>query len=378
MSLREEQVKFIRENFSLFNQTLRELAVIPAPSHHEEKRVEYCTKFLENAGAKGVYTDEALNVLYPYRCEDTEEIFVLCAHTDVVFPDTDALPLIEDEDLLHCPGIGDDTVNAVLVMMLAKYVAQYQPETKCGILFALVSCEEGLGNLKGTRKLMEVYKERVTNFVSLDASFGGFSIDCVGSTRYEITVTEQGGHSWGDFGRRNAIAGLSRLICDLYDIPLPKMEGTRTTFNVGGISGGISVNTIAPKASVLYEYRSDSYPCIQYMKEQFDSVIEKARDYCTEIDVKVLGERPCSNVDPEKQNALLEKLLKAYHTLTESKPRLSKSSTDCNIPLSIGIPAIATGAAVYRNIHTRSEYLQKNSLENALNFVFSLFNLYLK
>ena len=148
-------LSFIKDNDELMLKLLKELCNIPAPSHMEEKRAEYIKAYLESLGAKGVYIDDALNVVYPYGCEGSNNITVIEAHTDTVFPDTKPMPFVEDGNILRCPGIGDDTASVVGVLLTAKYFIENNIQTKDGILFVCNSCEEGLGNLKGTRQLMK-------------------------------------------------------------------------------------------------------------------------------------------------------------------------------------------------------------------------------
>ncbi len=376
-ALPEEILQFIKENYDAYLDLTLTMAKIPAPSNHEEKRAAFCKEVLEGYGCRGVVLDQALNVYYPYCCENAGEIHVISAHTDVVFEDTGELPLRCEGDLVYCPGIGDDTANATLVMMLAKYLAEKQPKTRCGILLSLVSGEEGLGNLKGVRKLMETYGKKVKSFVSFDTTFGGVVSDAVGSTRYSITVREQGGHSYGDFGRKNAIVGLCRILDELTKIQLPLKAGTKTTYNVGKISGGISVNTIAPEATALYEYRSDCRESLSYMREEFEKVIAAAKENCTELKVEIVGERPCSAVEAGLQAKLVADM-KAIHALYGEKEAEERhSSTDCNIPLSLGIPAATIGTHVASGAHTRGEMLDLRGCERALQVAFSVLNLHL-
>lgn len=372
-----KQEQFINDNLGFFTDKLIEMACIPAPSNHEEKRAAWVKALLESFGCEGVYQDEALNVVYPYNCEGASEIYVLSAHTDVVFPDTEALPLRREGDIIHCPGIGDDTANAMAVITMAKYFAENKPETKRGIIFSLVSGEEGLGNLKGVRKLMETWGDRVKGFVTLDTGYGGMVVGAVGSTRYEITVTEQGGHSFGNFGRPNAIAELAQIITELYQVRVPVKEGTKTTFNVGGISGGTSVNTIAPNATCLYEYRSDDLGCMAYMKSCFDAVIAKAKALYSKVDVKVVGERPCGNVCGEEQEKWVKMLYDAQMVYADREIVPRHSSTDCNIPLSMGIPSGSVGTYVCSGAHTRQEWLDLTSVPRALKIVLCLVNSWL-
>ena len=146
---------------------LLELARIPAPSNHEEKRAEFCKAWLEKQGAEGVYIDEALNVVYPVGCEGEKPIAVFMAHSDVVFPDTDPLPLKVEDGRIYCPGIGDDTADVAALLMAAKYIARNRLRPKeYGVLLVVNSGEEGLGNLKGVRKIVADYGSRIREFVT--------------------------------------------------------------------------------------------------------------------------------------------------------------------------------------------------------------------
>ena len=373
----KEQVKeFIRCNETLLFQTLRELCAIPAPSHQEQKRAAYCKAWLEERGAQGVYIDEALNVVFPLCCEGSDEITVFVAHTDTVFPDTEPMPYREDAEKIYCPGVADDTVSVVGLLLMAKYYLEQKLQPKGGLLFVCNSCEEGLGNLKGTRKIFADYAGRIKQFISLDSNLDVIADRCVGSHRYNVEVKTQGGHSFGAFGNRNAIAALSEIVGEIYSIQVPKRNESRTTYNVGTISGGTSVNTIAQNASMLCEYRSDDPVCLAEMEERFAAIFEKANNAETQVLVERVGNRPCSIADPEAVEALA---LRAEGIITDvlgKKPARHSSSTDCNIPLSLGIPALCIGTNMHYGVHTREEWLEKASLvpgvEVALRFALDL------
>ncbi|MBQ7049511.1 MAG: M20/M25/M40 family metallo-hydrolase, partial [Firmicutes bacterium] len=149
MILNETILKYIEEHKDEAFELLVELAQIPAPSNQEEKRAEFIKKWLEAQGAEGVYIDEALNVIYPVGVTETNPLVVFAAHSDVVFGDTDQLPLVIEDGLIKCPGVGDDTANLVMLLMAAKYIAENKIVPKsCGMLLVANSGEEGLGNLK--------------------------------------------------------------------------------------------------------------------------------------------------------------------------------------------------------------------------------------
>lgn len=364
-------LEFIRENEELFLKLLKELCNIPAPSHMEEKRAEYCKAYLESVGAKGVYIDDALNVIYPYGCEGSNNITVIEAHTDTVFPDTKPMPFVEDGNILRCPGIGDDTASVVGVLLTAKYFIENNIPTKDGILFVCNSCEEGLGNLKGTRQLMKDYEGRIKRLLTADASkLNSCANSCVGSHRYRVTVSTQGGHSYGAFGNKNALAELSKIVAKIYEIEVPQKEGRKTTYNVGSISGGTSINTIAQKAEMLCEYRSDDIECLQIMKGHFDKIFSKANTDKVKVEVELVGERPCSK---EGNESKVEELVKTVGDIvfdvTGDTLQTHSGSTDCNIPMSLGIPAIAFGTYIGGGTHTREEWLEKDSLPKGMEII---------
>ena len=346
---------------------LKELAAIPAPSHKEEKRVAFIKAWLEARGAQNLVVDEALNIVLPFEGEKPGPYTVFCAHTDVVFPDLEPLPVREEDGKLYAPGVGDDTANVVALMLCAQYLLEHPEVIKKPLLFVFNSCEEGLGNLKGTRQICKDYEGRIKQFISFDGTMGGIVERAVGSERWKVTATTKGGHSYGSFGNPNAIAALSGVICCLYGQPVPQIPGRKTTYNVGTIKGGTSVNTIAQDAEMLYEYRSDDKKGLDQMRQQFFSLLWQLSSDDAKFERELLGERPCSgDVDTKKMETLLkrcETLLKKY---TGKVPTRRASSTDCNIPLSLGIPAVCFGLYKGNGAHTREEWLEIDSLNTGL------------
>ncbi len=356
--------EFAKENYEESLSVLRDLCAIPAPSGFEKERALYCKKYLEKLGAKGVYVDDALNMVYEYNCDGSNNITVFEAHTDTVFPDTTPLPYEETEDKIFCPGVHDDTANVVNMLMIAKFYIENSIPSENGILFVCNSGEEGLGNLKGTRKIFETYKGRIKQFVTFDSRLMRIVNSCVGSTRYEVTVTTDGGHSFNDFGKNNAIAEISKIVTAIYATEIPQFEGSVTTLNVGTISGGTSVNTIAQKATMLCEYRSNSEKCMNIMKQKFYDIFSSAQKDDIKVEVKILGERPCASesLDLAKQQKLTDDCTSIIKDVTGKEVTYAPGSTDCNIPLSLGIPGISVGLSIGQKMHTREEWLDKKSL----------------
>lgn len=351
---------------------LIELAQIPAPSHHEEKRAEFCKNWLTKSGAKGVYIDDALNVIYPVGCTENNPLVVFMAHSDVVFPDETPLPLEVRDGRIHCPGVGDDTANVVALLMAAKFIAEHELSPRnCGMLLVVNSCEEGLGNLKGSRKIVEDFGSRITEFVSLDGGYKSIAHRAVGSKRYKIEIDTEGGHSYSMFGNRNAIAYMASLINSLYAIKVPPIG--KTTYNVGTISGGTSVNTIAQHAEMLYEFRSDEYEALEIMERHFNAAIDFYRTKGIDVTVTLVGDRPCAKkVDETHQQDMIDRVKAAVNCHYNFEPSLVPGSTDCNIPLSVGIPAICVGCVDGKGAHTREEYIEISSLRPGLGLAFDL------
>ncbi len=345
---------------------IRELCKIPAPSFHEEKRAEFCKTWLEQAGAEGVYIDEVKNVIFPINCEGSDEITVFLAHTDTVFPDLEPMELREDEKNIYCPGIGDDTASVAVLLCVARFFVKNHIIPEKGVMFVCNSCEEGLGNLVGIRRLMKDFKGRIKQLVSFDSNTNVMSDRCVGSHRYEVEIATEGGHSFQAFGKKNAIAELSKMVAKIYEIVPPTREGIRTTYNVGIIEGGTSVNTIAQSAKMLCEYRSDDVAYLEIMRQKFTEIFENAKSDEVSVKVTQIGERPCADVDEKKQAQLAGACEKVIEEVIKEKVIRRSASTDCNIPLSMGIPAVCVGVYKGKGSHTREEYIEKAEMKTGL------------
>jgi acetylornithine deacetylase/succinyl-diaminopimelate desuccinylase-like protein len=368
-----ERKLFIDRNREALLQLHRDLCHIPAPSHHEEARAGFCKHSLEQEGAKGVYIDEALNVIFPINCEGSDEITVIAAHTDTVFPDMEPMAFEEDDEKIYCPGAGDDTASLAVMMMMAKYMVEYQLAPKKGMLIVCNSCEEGLGNLKGTRQLMKDYAGRIKQFITFDSSIGNLCNRCVGSHRYKVCVKTEGGHSFGKFGNANAIAELAKIIAKIYEISVPVIGDSKTTYNVGIIEGGTSVNTIAQCATMLCEYRSDNVDCLETMRQEFEQIFKEAVSDKVEVEIEIVGERPCGiALDPVKAAELIAVCKEVTEEVSGKEVVFHSGSTDCNIPLSLGIPAICMGVYRGAGTHTREEWIEKASMKEGLEIALRL------
>ncbi len=366
---------YINEHIMEAEELLETLGRIPAPSHQEDMRAKFCKDWFEKQGAKNVWIDQAKNCICAIDIDKYDEIVVFAAHTDIVFPDLEALPVKKDGRKLYAPGIGDDTANLVNLMMGAKYFLTEQKSMRKGVLFVANACEEGLGNLEGCKALFKEYGHRIKYFYSFDGYLSQCTSIPVGSYRYRVTVQGEGGHSYLDFGNQNAIHIAAKLINDLYSVKVPKNE--KTTFNVGQIDGGTTVNSIAQKATLLYEYRSSSQECLEMMEENFNSIISKYKREGFDLNVEILGIRPGKGIIDEKAmgdwtQRNIDIIKKYYNGNIDCSPY----STDSNIPLSQGICANTIGTIVGQDAHKREEWVDLDSLPTGMKIVLELMNQY--
>ncbi len=358
---------YITENYDKLLDLLRTFASLPAPSGKEAKRAGFCLNWLKNIGAESAYIDEVNNVIFPFNCENSDSITVVSAHTDTVFPDTKPMELKEDEERICYPGAGDDTASVCVLLYTIKFLIENNISFKEGILFVLNSCEEGLGNLRGTKAVMRQFGNRVKQFIALDSKIGNVYDKCVGSHRYMVEVTTEGGHSYHKFGNPNAITVLSDIVSDIYKIELSNDKNTKTTYNVGTFEGGTSVNTIAQSAKMLCEYRSNDFESLEYMKRKFSDIFASAQKENISVFVECVGERPCENgVDLKKKNSLAKICCDVASEVSGKQIVVKAASTDCNVPLSMGIPAVCIGIFNGEGAHTREEWVEKASLKTGL------------
>ncbi len=359
---------------------LKKLAAIPSPSHHEERRARFIYDWLVNHGAhpEDVRIDAAKNAIFLLGAEKHRSLIVFQAHTDIVFPDESELPLREEGDRLYAPGVGDDTANLVGLLFAVKYLLDHNLEDvlDCGFLIAANACEEGLGNLDGTKAIFEEYGDRIVGFYSFDGYVPQCTTSAVGSYRYRITCTAGGGHSYFDFGKPNAVELLCGLVERLYQIDPP--AEAPTTFNVGRIEGGTTVNSIPQSASILFEFRSPSQTCLDEMRSKFENAIHECLHRLDHLDgtglkVELLGIRPGTGKLNEAEELHFTKLgAEVIRHFTGMEPDCSPASTDANIPFSLEVPANTIGTIRGGRPHTRDEWLDESSLPDGLAMILSL------
>ena len=356
----EHALNYVENVQSELIQLIKDLCAIPSFSHHEEKKAQFIKEWFKSLGIEAII-DEKYNVIVPINAEGKDKLTVFMAHIDTVFPDEVGFDCVEKDGWLCAPGVGDDTTNVAELMLITKYILENKFSCPSGCLIVFNSCEEGLGNLDGSRYLMDTYGSRVNEFYSFDGGYKAIVCKAVGSVRYEVVIKTEGGHSYGAFGNRNAIALASSMICTLYDYKVPTRG--KSTYNVGVIEGGTSVNTIAQEVKFMYEVRSDEREDLQEMKNFFESVVNAYRCMGIEVEVKLLGERPCmGDVNEEQMKTILNRVIEVIHQYTDNLPAFHSGSTDCNICYDRGVAGCCFGGYEGKGAHTREERVEISSL----------------
>lgn len=341
------------------------LCQIPAPSHQEKEKAEYVMKLFREIGLLDVHMDEVWNVLGRWPGTGGGPTVMLAAHTDTVFPMETDVTVRKEGSRYCCPGINDDTHAVAEIMAVAKAMVKHGLHAKGDIIFCANVCEEGLGDLKGVKHIFQ-HNNDIDAFVSVDNPVtGGVVYTATGSRRYQVTFTGSGGHSFADFGLPNPIHAMGRAIAAISDFQAPRLP--KTTFNVGVVSGGTSVNTISASASMLMDIRSDSDSELERLTQEFLRAVDRAVEAensrwapdkpPVKAEVEVKGIRPAGTQPPDCP--IVMAAFEAARMLHIQPELRDESSTDANIPISMGIPAITVGRGGREGgVHTLHEWFE--------------------
>jgi len=327
------------------------LTQIPAPPFNEQARAERYAELLREAGADSVWIDAEGNVLALRRGTEGGNTIVLSGHLDTVFPEGTDVTVRVSGDTLFAPGVGDDTRGLIVVLTVLRAMEAASLETRGDVLFVGTVGEEGLGDLRGVKYLFREGGPEIAAFISIDGT-GEESVthQALGSRRYRITVRGPGGHSWGAFGIANPAHALGRAI-RLFDERAAAYvaQGPRTSYNVGVIGGGTSVNAVPFEAWMEVDMRSISDERLRGIDAILHAAVREAvaeqnrmrahGDSLT-VEFELVGDRPSGEIplsDPLVQRTA------AAITYFGFEPQPNRSSTDANIPISRGIPAVTLG-----------------------------------
>lgn len=367
---------YVNETNDELIELIKALCAIPSYSHQEAKKAQFIHNWFKQYHINTTI-DEKSNVILAINDNSKNDLIVFMAHIDTVFPDEEGFKCIQDGDYLYAPGVGDDTANVAELMLLARFIVlnNYICDNAC--LFVFNSCEEGLGNLEGSKYLHKTYKGRIKECYSLDLGYDAIISKAVGSIRYRINIKTEGGHSFSNFGNSNAIAIASKMISELYQYQVP--QTSKCTYNVGVIEGGTSVNTIAQNVSFLFEYRSDGQRDLLKMKDDFEHFIAHYQAIGIDVDVEVIGERPSmGDVDALRMQDIVNNVSNIIEYYSHHKPQIVSGSTDLNVSYSLGIPGCCFGGYLGKGEHTKEEYILISSLEVGMKIVMTYILQYFK
>ncbi len=327
---------------------------IPAPTFEEGERAKYVRDRFEALGLKDVSIDAAGNVR-GRRPGTGGPGLALAAHLDTVFPKGTDVKVKRQGSRLLAPGIGDNSVAIAALLGLVEALSAAGVVTGGDLYLASNTGEEGLGDLKGMKAFMADVKDKVQAAIAVE----GMKLNrivhvAVGSRRYKVTYTARGGHSWGHFGSPSAIHILGRAIADISRLEVPK--DPKTTYNVGVIHGGTTVNTIAAEADMLVDMRSVNTQALADLEKRVLAIIERAaKEGDGQADLRLVGDRPAGSIPADHP---VVQTCRAVHQALGLETFSEASSTDHNVPLGIGLPGVCLAVTEGANEHRLDEYIE--------------------
>lgn len=356
---------FLDGDYDRFVKELISLTEIPAPPFKEQKRAAAYLEMLRELGLSDVEKDEEGNVMGLRKGTGGGPMLAVLAHLDTVFPEGTDVKVKRSGTRLMAPGVGDDTRALALLLTVVRAMNAAKFETASDVLFVGNVGEEGEGDLRGVKYLLQKgrYKGRIQRFISIDGGDqGSITNGALGSKRYRVTFKGPGGHSYGAFGLVSPAFAMGNAMTKFSRLVVPK--NPKTTFNVGVVSGGTSVNSIPVEMSMDVDMRSESPEELRKLVDAFQRVVREAVDEenkarsTTEgriaADVKLIGDRPAG--ETPLSSSLVEittAAVKAYGL----KPTYSISSTDSNIPISMGVEAVTIGRGPGGRSHSLDEWV---------------------
>lgn len=320
---------------------------IPAPPFNEEQRGLELKRLFDELKLTGVHIDKAGNVIGTRPGASAHPNVVIAAHLDTVFPEGTAVKVTREGNILKGPGIGDDCRGLAVLLGMLHALNQSQIKTPGTITFVADVGEEGLGDLRGMKELFGDMKGQIDDFISVDGLGTGITNVGVGSYRYKVIFSGPGGHSYGAFGMANPIQAMGRAIAKIDAFEVPTQP--KTTFNVGRVGGGTSVNAIPFEAWMEVDMRSADVKSLEALHSKFktamnDAVTEENARWNGKGPVKVspelVGLRPAGNT-PE--SSAIVQTAEAVSKSLDLPVHLGEGSTDSNVPMNLGIPAITIG-----------------------------------
>jgi acetylornithine deacetylase/succinyl-diaminopimelate desuccinylase-like protein len=330
-----------------------EIQQIPAPTFHESDRADFVRECFHVEKKVTVDMDPAGNVLACLPGNGSAAPVLVSAHLDTVFPLDTNLRFTRESDRVFGAGIGDNAVSVAGLFGLLWLLSERNIQLPGDLWLAANVCEEGLGDLKGMRALVDRFGDLPKAYLVLEGmALGHVYNRALGVRRYRITINTTGGHSWTDYGHPSAVHELAGLATKLTALTMPAKP--RTTLNVGKISGGTSVNTIAAEASLELDLRSEGLDALQSVVQKVEEIAASLDSPDVHVQLELIGQRPVGEISNDHPL-----VLQAQSCLMEQglRPVLNIGSTDANLPLSLGFPAVTIGLTSGASAHTVHEYI---------------------
>jgi tripeptide aminopeptidase len=349
---------------------------IPAPTLHEAERAEFVRASFNEEGLDAVEIDSTGNV---YACFSARrhspttkgQPVIVSAHLDTVFPYNVDLSVRREQDSILAPGIGDNSLGVAGLFGLVWALRERGLSLPGNLWLVANVCEEGLGNLRGIKAVVERFEQSTPRsakrsgplaYIIVEGmALGQIYLRGLGVRRYRLNVRTAGGHSWIDYGQPSAVHELTALSTRITALELPRSP--RTTLNVGIISGGSSVNTIAAEAMLELDLRSENTAALEDVVRQVEQIVCSPRKPGVEVTLETIGQRPAGEIPADHR---LVKLAQDCLRKVGLEPRLNIGSTDANLPLSLGLPAVTIGLTTGGRAHTVHEFINIPPLEKGL------------
>jgi tripeptide aminopeptidase len=339
-----------------------QIARVPAPTGEEGERSRFVGELFRQRGHQ-TEVDALGDVVVPIagRNGAAGAPVILAAHLDTVFPAATALRISRADSRLAGPGVGDNSLGVAALVCLPELLRAANEAPDRTVLLAADVGEEGLGNLRGMRAVLDARPDAAAVVAIEGHNLGRLTHVAVGSRRLKLTATGPGGHSWGDAGRPSAVHALAKVIAELSALPLSRSP--KTSLNVGVFQGGVSVNTIAPEAWCVVDLRSVDAGALRRLGERVERVVAGANRGGVRVGAEVLGERPAGVVPLDSP------IVRAATDVLGAlgvEASYDASSTDANIPISRGVPAVCIGLTHGGNVHREDEYIELEPIATGL------------
>ena len=355
------RAKAIGESFAgIVLDTAQAIAAVAAPTGDEAARAALVATLFRAHGLSDVVQDDLHDVVARALGQNHGTAVLLAGHTDTVFARETPIRLWADDTRAYGPGLGDNSLGIAAVIHVNNMIRELGVPLETDLLLTGNVGEEGLGNLRGAKRVLDDYPEIGAMVAVEGQNLGRITHIAVGSQRLRVTVTGPGGHSWGDFGNTSAIHAAAKLIDALDRIPLT--QSPKTTLNVGMISGGISINSIAPEVTFDIDARSTDPAALRRVVDRIRAALS-SRDDRIQVKTDILGDRPAGQVPPSSR--IVTSAAEILQTLG-CQASADASSTDANAAIARGIPAICIGMTTGANAHRLEEYIDIGPIATGL------------